>query len=49
MGSNIYGGWAEYTCVAMTLVQVLRTKAEGKNLGAVPEMLQTAWGVCSRR
>jgi NADPH:quinone reductase-like Zn-dependent oxidoreductase len=44
MGRQFDGGWAEYTCVPATQVQVLHTEAEWKILGAAPEMLQTAWG-----
>ncbi len=44
MGRRFDGGYAEYTCVPATQVQVLRTTLPWKTLGAVPEMLQTAWG-----
>ena len=44
MGRRFDGGYAEYTCVPATQVQVLRTTLPWKTLGVVPEMLQTAWG-----
>jgi NADPH:quinone reductase-like Zn-dependent oxidoreductase len=44
MGRNFDGGYAEYTSVPATQVQVIKTKASWEILGAVPEMLQTAWG-----
>ena len=44
MGRAFDGGYAEYTCVPSTQVQVLKTQLPWKVLGAIPEMLQTAWG-----
>ncbi len=44
MGRQFDGGYAEYTCVPEGQVQVLRTKLDWTTLGAIPEMLQTAWG-----
>jgi len=44
MGRNFGGGYAEYTCVPVTQVQVIRTSLPWETLGALPEMLQTAWG-----
>ena len=44
MGRQFDGGYAEYTCVPATQVQVVRTELPWEILGAVPEMLQTAWG-----
>jgi NADPH:quinone reductase-like Zn-dependent oxidoreductase len=44
MGRQFDGGYAEYTCVPATQVQTVKTKLPWKILGAVPEMLQTAWG-----
>jgi NADPH:quinone reductase-like Zn-dependent oxidoreductase len=44
MGRQFDGGYAEYTCVPATQVQVIETKLEWATLGAIPEMLQTAWG-----
>jgi NADPH:quinone reductase-like Zn-dependent oxidoreductase len=44
MGRQFDGGYAEYTCVAANQVQVIRTKLGWETLGALPEMLQTAWG-----
>ena len=39
--SNSY---AEFTCVPAANVQALETKLDWTIVGAVPEMLQTAWG-----
>jgi NADPH:quinone reductase-like Zn-dependent oxidoreductase len=44
MGRNFDGGYAEYTCVPAAQVQVIPTKLPWDVLGAMPEMLQTAWG-----
>ncbi|TVY24539.1 Quinone oxidoreductase [Lachnellula hyalina] len=44
MGRNFDGGYAEYTSVPATQVQVVKTKVPWEVLGALPEMLQTAWG-----
>jgi NADPH:quinone reductase-like Zn-dependent oxidoreductase len=44
MGRQFDGGYAEYTCVPATQVQVLKTTLPWQTLGAIPEMLQTAWG-----
>ena len=44
MGRNFDGGYAEYTCVPASQVQVIKTSLPWEILGAVPEMLQTAWG-----
>ncbi len=44
MGRTFDGGYAEYTCVPATQVQRLDTKLPWESLGAIPEMLQTAWG-----
>lgn len=44
MGRDFDGGYAEYTCVPVTNVQVIKTKVPWETLGAMPEMLQTAWG-----
>jgi NADPH:quinone reductase-like Zn-dependent oxidoreductase len=44
MGRNFDGGYAEYTCVPAAQVQAIRTKLPWEILGAMPEMLQTAWG-----
>lgn len=44
MGRQFDGGYAEYTCVPVTHVQVLKTTLPWEILGAIPEMLQTAWG-----
>src|SRR6266403_5055 len=44
MGRQIDGGYAEFTCVPATQVQQIDTKLDWKTLGAIPEMLQTAWG-----
>jgi NADPH:quinone reductase-like Zn-dependent oxidoreductase len=44
MGRDFDGGYAEFTCVPATQVQVLRTALPWETLGAIPEMLQTSWG-----
>ena len=44
MGRNFDGGYAEYTCVPAAQVQVIKTDLPWETLGALPEMLQTAWG-----
>jgi len=44
MGRQFDGGYAEYTCVPATQVQPIKTDLPWETLGAVPEMLQTAWG-----
>ena len=44
MGREFDGSYAEYTCVPAKQVQSIRTQLPWETLGAVPEMLQTAWG-----
>ena len=44
MGRQFDGSYAEYTFVPARQVQVLNTTLGWDVLGAVPEMLQTAWG-----
>ena len=44
MGREFDGGYAEYTCVPAAQVQVIKTDFAWETLGAIPEMLQTAWG-----
>ncbi len=44
MGRQFDGSYAEYTCVPAGQVQVVRTELPWAVFGAVPEMLQTAWG-----
>ena len=44
MGRQFDGGYAEYACVPSTQVQVVHTDLPWEILGAMPEMLQTAWG-----
>lgn len=44
MGLSRDGGYAEYTCVPVGQVQAIRTALPWEALGAMPEMLQTAWG-----
>ena len=44
LGRQFDGGYAEFTCVPATQVQQIDTKLDWKTLGAIPEMLQTAWG-----
>ncbi len=47
MGRAFDGGYAEFTCVPITQVQKLVTTLPWDVLGALPEMLQTAWGALS--
>lgn len=44
MGRKFDGSYAEYTCVPANQVQKLESNLTWEVLGAIPEMLQTAWG-----
>src|SRR4051812_35713591 len=44
MGRTFDGGYAEYTCVPASQVIPFSSSLEWSTLGAVPEMLQTAYG-----
>src|ERR1700739_2571049 len=44
MGRDFDGGYAEYTCPPASQVQKIDAKLPWETLGAMPEMLQTAWG-----
>ncbi|MDW4500310.1 zinc-binding alcohol dehydrogenase family protein [Sulfitobacter sp. D35] len=44
MGRQFDGGYAEYTLVPTGQVQKVSTTLEWSILGALPEMVQTAWG-----
>lgn len=44
LGRVIDGGYAEYTCVPASHVVAIQTQLNWSILGAVPEMLQTAYG-----
>ncbi len=44
MGRQFDGSYAEYTCVPVGQVQALETTLDWPTLGALPEMIQTAWG-----
>ena len=44
MGRDFDGGYAEYTCVPASQVQLLHSDLPWEVLGALPEMMQTAWG-----
>lgn len=44
MGRAFDGGYAEYTCVPATQVRSVVTSLGWDVFGAIPEMLQTAWG-----
>jgi NADPH:quinone reductase-like Zn-dependent oxidoreductase len=44
LGRQFDGGYAEYTCVPATQLQVIKTELPWEILGAIPEMLQTVWG-----
>lgn len=44
MGRQFDGGYAEYTCVPSAQMQAVNSALPWETLGALPEMLQTAWG-----
>jgi len=45
MGRNYDGGYAEYTVVPATQVQIVKTKGlSWEQLGSLPELMQTTWG-----
>lgn len=44
IGRTFDGGYAEYTCPPAKQVQAVDTNLPWETLGAMPEMLQTAWG-----
>jgi NADPH:quinone reductase-like Zn-dependent oxidoreductase len=44
LGRRFDGGYAEYTCPPASQVRAVRSKLPWEVLGAIPEMLQTAWG-----
>lgn len=44
LGREFDGGYAQYTCVPAAQVQAIQTQLPWEILGAIPEMLQTAWG-----
>lgn len=44
MGRDFDGGYAEYTCPSAKNVQAIDTDLPWETLGAMPEMLQTAYG-----
>jgi NADPH:quinone reductase-like Zn-dependent oxidoreductase len=44
MGRDFDGGYAEFTLVPANQVRSVRTNLSWETLGALPEMLQTAWG-----
>jgi NADPH:quinone reductase-like Zn-dependent oxidoreductase len=48
MGRAFDGSYAEYTCVPADQVRAVRTDLPWEKLGALPEMLQTAWGALFR-
>ena len=48
MGRDFDGGYAEYTCVPVEQVRAVETDLSWEVFGAVPEMLQTAWGALFR-
>jgi NADPH:quinone reductase-like Zn-dependent oxidoreductase len=48
MGRAFDGSYAEYTCVPAGQVRAVRTDLPWEKLGALPEMLQTAWGALFR-
>jgi NADPH:quinone reductase-like Zn-dependent oxidoreductase len=48
MGRAFDGGYAEYVCVPTEQARVFRSDLPWDTLGALPEMLQTAWGALFR-
>jgi len=44
MGRQFDGGYADYTCVPVSQVIAFRSDLPWSTLGAIPEMLQTAYG-----
>ena len=44
LGRVFDGGYAEYTCPPANQVQKVNVELDWKVMGALPEMLQTAWG-----
>jgi NADPH:quinone reductase-like Zn-dependent oxidoreductase len=44
MGREFDGGYAEYTCPPASQVQKIEVSLPWETLGAMPEMLETAWG-----
>ncbi len=44
LGRDINGGYAEFCCVPANQVKSIKTELPWEILGALPEMLQTAWG-----
>lgn len=48
MGCAFDGGYAEYTCVPARQVRAFHSTLSWQCLGALPEMLQTAWGALFR-
>lgn len=44
LGRDIDGGYAEYTCIPVKNAQIITTELPWETLGAMPEMLQTAYG-----
>ena len=44
LGRQFDGGYAEYTCIPAKQVQAIKTTLPWETLGAIPEMLETAWG-----
>ena len=50
MGRDFDGGYAEYTCVPASQVQVIKSgdQITWEVFGSLPEMMQTAWGALFR-
>ncbi|CAN5174683.1 zinc-binding alcohol dehydrogenase family protein [soil metagenome] len=48
MGRAFDGGYADYVCVPARQVRTFRSDMAWDRLGALPEMLQTAWGALFR-
>ena len=43
MGRDYDGGYTDFSCVPASQVQVIKPKISLKQLGVLPEMMQTAW------
>jgi NADPH:quinone reductase-like Zn-dependent oxidoreductase len=48
LGREHDGGYSEYTVVRAEFARAVKTKVSWEVLGALPEMLQTAWGALNR-
>lgn len=49
LGREVDGGYAEYTLVKAEYARAVKTELPWNVFGALPEMLQTAWGALNRK